>query len=325
MVMTTILTGCGSVTEHPAAATPTTAPAPTRAPAEGLPSPGASASTAVSRPPAMWDGTAVNWDELRPLLAERAGASILEELFLERQLDRMLASRKMALTQALLDDEERDLVASLSEDPARAQVLLSELRAAQGLGEKRWKSLLKRNAAMRLLVQEDVKVTPEAMEALLDSAHGPKRQCRVMALPDLESCAKARTRLDAGEPFGEVAAALSTDRSAARGGLVAPVSRLDPTWPSSFRQTLWSLPKGGVSSPVMIDNSYVLVRCEEEIPGDSSHSAQDRPAAERAVRRGQERILMENLAKQLRQAQRNAVIFDDSLQEGWNRVRNAAR
>jgi hypothetical protein len=279
----------------------------------------------VVRPPALWDGSAVTWEELRPLLAERAGASVLEELFLERQLDQMLKARKLNVTAELLLTEERELVASLSDDPARAIVLLSELRAAQGLGEKRWKSLLKRNAAMRLLVQNDVKVTPDAVEALIDAAHGPKRQCRVMALPNLKMCAEARARLDAGEPFGEVATDLSTDRSASRGGLVLPVSRLDPTWPSSFRQTLWSLQKDGVSAPVLIDNGYVFIRFENEIPGDATTSPETRAVAERAVRRGQERIYMENLAKQLRQAQRNVTIFDDSLLDGWTRVRNVAR
>ncbi|GDY04211.1 hypothetical protein LBMAG50_03520 [Phycisphaerae bacterium] len=279
----------------------------------------------VVRPPALWDGSAVTWEELRPLLAERAGASVLEELFLERQLDQMLKARKLNVTAELLLTEERELVASLSDDPARAIVLLSELRAAQGLGEKRWKSLLKRNSAMRLLVQNDVKVTPDAVEALMDAAHGPKRQCRVMALPNLKMCAEARARLDAGEPFGEVATDLSTDRSASRGGLVLPVSRLDPTWPSSFRQTLWSLQKDGVSAPVLIDNGYVFIRFENEIPGDVTTSPDTRAVAERAVRRGQERIYMENLAKQLRQAQRNVTIFDDSLLDGWTRVRNVAR
>ena len=279
----------------------------------------------IIRPPALWDGSAVTWEELRPLLAERAGASILEELFLERQLDRMLVARKKILSQELLDAEERELLTNLADDPTRALVLLNDLRAAQGLGEKRWKSLLKRNAAMRLLVQEDVKVTPEAIEAVIDAEHGARRQCRVMALPDLDRCAKARMRLDAGEPFGEVAADMSTDRSAARGGLVLPVSRLDPSWPSSFRQTLWSLQKGKVSSPVLIDNAYVFIRFEDEIAGDAEKAQQARSGADRAVRRGQERILMENLAKQLRQAQRNVTIFDDSLLDGWTRVKNAAR
>jgi len=273
----------------------------------------------------LWDGSAVTWEELRPLLAERAGASILEELFLERQLDRMLVARKKILSQELLDAEERELLTSLADEPTRALVLLNDLRAAQGLGEKRWKSLLKRNAAMRLLVQEDVKVTPEAIEAVIDAEHGARRQCRVMALPDLDRCAKARMRLDAGEPFGEVAADMSTDRSAARGGLVLPVSRLDPSWPSSFRQTLWSLQKGKVSSPVLIDNAYVFIRFEDEIAGDAEKAQKARSGADRAVRRGQERILMENVAKQLRQAQRNVTIFDDSLLDGWTRVKNAAR
>ena len=76
---------------------------------------------------------------------------------------------------------------------------------------------------------------------------------------------------------------------------------------------------------MLIDNGYVFIRFENEIPGDATTSPETRAVAERAVRRGQERIYMENLAKQLRQAQRNVTIFDDSLLDGWTRVRNVAR
>jgi parvulin-like peptidyl-prolyl isomerase len=272
-----------------------------------------------------WRGDVIEWAELRPLLAERAGAVVLEEVLLDRQLERLLRERNLKVEPAMVERESRDLLAGLSEDQDRAERLLEDLRTAQGLGDRRWNALLRRNAAARLLVQDQIRLTPQAVEAAMDAAHGARRRCRIMALPDLKACAEARKRLDAGEPFGEVAAAMSSDRSAARGGLVNPVSRLDPSWPASFRQALWDLPAGGTSAPVLVDQGYVLVRMEGEAPADAVDPALARAAAERDVRRAQERVQMEALVSGLREAQRDAVISDDDLRGAWRRVRNAAR
>jgi len=276
------------------------------------------------RPPAIWKGTVIEWSELQPVLSERAGAVALEEVLLDRQLAKLIAERNLTVDAAMLAEEQRALLAGFSDNPERAERLLLELRAVQGLGEHRWKSLLRRNASARLLVQEQVQLTPVAVDAAMDAAHGAKRRCRVIALADLKACTEAKRRLDAGEPFGEVAADMSNDSSAPRGGLVNPVSRLDPSWPASFRQTLWSLPKGGVSAPVMMDQRYVIIRMQDEIAADAPDLAA-RAAAERDVRRAQERVQMEALVSGLRQTQRDAVIFDESLRDAWMRVKNASR
>jgi hypothetical protein len=68
----------------------------------------------------------------------------------------------------------------------------------------------------------------------------------------------------------------------------------------------------------------VIVRLESEVPADAPQPG-DRAAAERDVRRGQERVQMEALVSGLRQSQRDVVIFDDSLRDAWKRVRNASR
>lgn len=309
---------CGTVREG----TPTAAEAPPpKAAATERP-----AAPTAAKPALTWKGDVVEWSELQPLLAERAGAVAIEEALLDRQLERLLAERSLQLDPSATERERTELLESLSPDADRAERLLSELRAVQGLGERRWSGLLRRNAMARLLVQDQVTMTGEAVEAVLDSTYGARRVCRVIAVPDLKTCAEARRRIDTGQPFGEVAAMLSTDSSAARGGLVNPVSRLDPTWPLAFRQAAWALAVGGTSAPILVNDAYVLVRVESETPAAPPQDPQAaRRTAEREVRRNQERVRMEALVTGLRQAQRDAVILDESLRDGWTRVRNAAR
>jgi hypothetical protein len=305
---------CGSVRES----APEAPVAPTRtAPA---------IEPATPRPALTWKGDVVTWSELQPMLAERAGAVVIEEVLLDRQLERLLAERGLQLEAAAIERERSELLESLNPDPERAERLLAELRAVQGLGERRWDALLRRNASARMLVQDQVTLTPESVEASLDATHGPRRMCRVIAAPDLKTCAEAARRIESGQPFGEVAAMMSTDASASRGGLVNPVSRLDPTWPSAFRQAVWALPIAGTSAPVLVNDAYVIVRVESEVPASPPQDAAvARRVAEREVRRNQERVRMETLVTGLRQAQRDAVIMDAALRDAWMRVRNAAR
>ena len=307
---------CGTVSEAPREM------ADPRSPERATPVPAAPAP----RPALTWKGEVIERSELQPLLAERAGAVVIEEVLLDRQLDRLVAERGLTLDDSRIEAERTELLESLSGDSARSERLLAELRAVQGLGDRRWQALLRRNAAARALVQDQVRMSPEAVDAALDAAHGARRNCRVIATPDLKTCAEARRRVDAGEPFGEVAATMSTDPSASRGGLVNPVSRLDPTWPTAFRQSVWALPVPGTSAPVLVGDAYVLVRVESEAAATPpADPAEARRLAEREVRRNQERVRMEALVTGLRQAQRDATVLDASLRDGWYRVRNAAR
>ncbi|MFM7807898.1 MAG: peptidylprolyl isomerase, partial [Planctomycetota bacterium] len=135
-----------------------------------------------------------------------------------------------------------------------------------------------------------------------------------------------RRRIDAGEPFGEIAVALSTDPSAARGGMVNPVSRFDTSWPAAFRQAVWVATPGAVTAPVLVGDTYVIAKVEQELPvTPPKDAAAARAMAERDTRRAQERVQMETLVAGLRQAQRDATILDESLKDAWSRVRNAAR
>lgn len=278
-------------------------------------------ATARERPAAIWNGTAVEWTDIRPLLAERSGAVVLEEYLLDRQVEMLLRERGITLEQTQVAAEEALLLETLDRNPERARVLLVELRNTQGLGPERWSRLLRRNAGLRAVVQPEVRISQDAVSAAVDAAHGPKRRCRIMVVPDLRVAESAAARLAAGESFADVAVELSTDRSAERGGLIPPVSRMDPSFPSSLRKALWELPQGGTSSPVLLESGVAIIRFERELPGDGTSPESARAEGELAVRRAQERLLMENTARAMLRDAASVTIFDDALLDSWKRAR----
>lgn len=273
---------------------------------------------------AVWRDEAVTWDRIRPVLAELAGSAALQEVLLDRLLEQRARERGIAPDAAATEREEELLLGYLDKDPARASRLLAELRARQGLGPVRWAALLRRNAILRALVAPDVQVLQAQVAAAHDAAHGPRRRARVVAVPDLRAAQAVSDRLAKGERFEDVAAEASTDPSAPRGGLVAPMSRLDPGVPAAVREALWSVQRPGeVSPPALVGTGYVIVRYEGDEPGDGVPLEAVRAEAERAVRVAQERARMDTLAQEILRGVQPSI-FDESLADSWNRVRTEA-
>ncbi len=281
--------------------------------------PGMQVATVIdARPAALVDSKAVGWGELRPLLNEAAGAECLQEVILDRVLDTALADAGLMVGPAEVAAEQRQLLETLDRDPDVALRLLDELRARQGLGRTRFAGLMRRNASLRALVRDQVRITDAAVRRLYELIHGPKRQARLMVLSDLPTAQAARERIGAGEFFGDVAVELSTDSSAARGGLLEPIARADPTYPEALRHGLFSLGPGAFSSPILVDEGYAVLRLVREIEGDGADLEAEHPELERLVRLNQERLLMDRLARRLL-TNTTVTIYDDALHESWSR------
>lgn len=303
----------------PPAAAGTPAPTQAGAPA-GAATPARTPTAAETGIAAVWQNHAVKWDALRPIAVELAGAAALQEAILDALIEDRARERAIAVTEEQLKSEEATLLQLLDKDPDRAQRALEQVRARQGLGPVRWRALLRRNALLRALVARDVEVQEPQVVAAHDAVHGPRRKARIIAVPDLRTAQSVTERLSAGASFEEVAARESTDVSAARGGLIAPISRLDPAFPVAVREALWAVKEpGGISPPVLVGTGYVLMRWDGDVPGDGVQLAAVRAETERAVRIAQERARMDQLAQDL---VRNAkpTIFDDSLADAWNRA-----
>lgn len=298
--------------------------APLRQDAPREPSTPAQASTRAGAAPAMWRNDAIPGDELDARAIEAAGALVLEEMLVERALRTELARRELAVDDAAIAREETMAREALSADPSRAEQLLQSLRASQGLGALRWKSLLWRNAALRALARSQSSVGEAEIATAYDLRHGPRRAARIIVLPDLASVQSAMDRLGAGQSFSDVASAMSTDASRDRGGLVSPISRLDPTWPATVREALWTLEVGTRSAPVLVDDGYVIVRCEAEIPGDGVTPDAARGESERTARLAVDRVEMDRILREVVRGL-DPTIFDRPLEESWRRTRDTRR
>ena len=280
-------------------------------------------ATIDARPAALVDGRMVQWSELRPLLNEAAGAEVLQEVVLDRMLEAELARAGVLIRPDDVDRERHLFYTTLDPDPDVSARLARALRDRRGLGRQRFGRLLERNAGLRALVAGQARVRPETVQRMYEILHGPKRQARIMVLPDLPAAEEAHRRLADGAFFGDLAVALSTDASAARGGLLEPISRADAAYPRAVRETLWALEVGEISPPVLVDSGYALIRLVSELPADGADAEEARPRLERLARLDQERLLMDRLARRLLRSA-TVTVIDQALQKSWEARRRAA-
>lgn len=324
--------GCEGVSTPGGAAQGPRIDASPRGSARGAPTGDAAtaAQAPAERPAAIVNGVSISWDDLRPPMVEAAGAAALEEAALDALLGQELASRGVRWTDLDIERERTLLLEQLREGAPRrpmraneseddfAARLLAELRAARGLGPVRFEGYLRRNAALRLLVADRVALSDATIRQAYSLRYGARVGARIIVVPSLERALEAGQRLDAGEPFPEVAALLSTDESASRGGLLEPLNLSDPSYPPALRTALGALREGEWSNPVALDDGFVIVLRGGEAPTPSSAPTLDaaRESLVAETRSRQERILMGEKARELLTGAR-MTIFDAPLQRAW--------
>ena len=274
------------------------------------------------RPVALVDGIGAAWEDLRPALLEAAGGEVLAEWILQRKIEAALLESDRRLGPAGIEAEQQMLLQQLSSDPEEAARLLARLRDRRALGPVRYASLLRRNAGLRMLVAEGVRVTPEDVRAAFDRAHGPRRQVRLIVVPELGAAAAIREEITSGgRRFADLATERSTDLSAARGGLLEPFARQEPGLPESLRRASFALTEpGDISDPVLLPEGVALVQLVALTPGDGTSWEDGHDAAERQARLAAERLAMEVLARELT-ASASVTPLDPSMRDAWQRRR----
>ncbi|MCE2881467.1 MAG: peptidylprolyl isomerase [Planctomycetaceae bacterium] len=258
---------------------------------------------------AIVDGQPVVFDELRGPLVEMSGTTALQDATVDLRLRKRLEAAGISLDGAAVAREREYLLDALAADQSRALELLGEIRTRQGLGDTRFAALLWRNAALRALVAREVKVDDAGLAATFDTLHGPKRRARIAVLGSLVDAERFRADLDAGASFAELAAERSLDDSAARGGLIGPLARRDPSYPDAVRNAVFAAEIGTASAPVLDGPRFFIVQATSETPADGVSFEAARARCEEILRRSRERLLMDALAREL--ARRDGVtVFD---------------
>ncbi|MFM1868354.1 MAG: hypothetical protein RL591_1762 [Planctomycetota bacterium] len=257
----------------------------------------------------MLDGQAIEWSELRASMAELAGQQVLRDAVLDIRLARRLREQSIAINDEQVAREESILLDALSPDRTRAVELLGAIRQRQGLGSVRFAALLKRNAGLRALVARDVRVDEVGIANAFDMLHGTKRVARLAVLTSLPDAERFVSDVNAGRSFIDLAVERSLDDGAARGGLLAPIARRDPSYPEGLRAAIYATKIGGISAPILENGRFFVVTVMEERPSDGTTLESARVRCEEVVRRSQERLLMDALARELSELN-GVTIFD---------------
>jgi len=276
------------------------------------------------RPVAYLNGQPLTQHALFAVLAEMDGGLALSEVLLDQAVAQRLAEEGLAITDADLAYERRVIAESLSDDADEAARLLAAMRERRGLGERRYASLLRRNAGLRKLVHDDIAVGEAAIRQAYDLRYGPRHTVRLILCDSATDAQQVRRRALAGASFIDLAVEHSTDPSAAQGGLLSPISPADATWPVALREMLPKLStetdEARLSPVLTLGQGYAVVRLEEVAlaRGPAIETVRDELAAQVKLRL--ERLRMEQLARTLVESA-NVIVLDPTLKESWEQQR----
>ena len=112
------------------------------------------------------------------------------------------------------------------------------------------------------------------------------------------------------------AAFVVQDASAARGGLLEPISQADTSYPDSMRRALLALSLGECSPPILLDKQYAVLVLTREIPADGVTFDETRDEMMDLARLETERLAMDRTARSLL-AHVQVTIFDEELRASW--------
>lgn len=283
----------------------------------------AARGSADDRPAALVDGKEISWDRLKPGLAELAGGEVLEEVVLDELLERRCAAMQVVVGAEQVAAERALLIESLDASPDRAEELLRLIRASRKLGEARFAAALKRSAMLRALIapkQADVDAEVEVAAKVWLSE---RSVVRIITCMNESDAAAARGRVTEGKDglvdpmrFAAVAAEVSRDGLAARGGLVGEVSEVDTRVSATLREAVARTPVGHVTPVVVTGQSFVIALVQERLPKREAVSREEVKTMVREAVVRVERREMELLARELLEAS-SVVPMDRALRWGW--------
>lgn len=274
-------------------------------------------------PVAVIADRAVTWEMLRGALGEGYGGPALEDLALDMMLERELARAGVAVGEADVEAERRAFLEAVG-GPDAAMVL-EEVRSSRGLGPVRFGAMLRRNAALRGLVQDRVEVTEEMIERRFRVKHGEKVRARIIAVPSAVEAGEMAAELwglEAGARrirFADLAIEKSTDVSSAAGGLLEPISVEDPAYGAGVRRALSAQRVGEIGEVLALEGGgFGILMVEGRVPAEAVGLDEVRGALRAELRARQERLLMDELAVELL-SQCDIVVLDPALRWSWER------
>ena len=257
-------------------------------------------------------GQSITRQDMWVQLVEASGAEIYRDLLLSNAIEQKLEQEQMPkITDVEIDYEKNVLLRTLQRNQASdLELILTE----RGYGKQRLDALCRRNAGLRKLVQTKIKVTDASANRMFALIHGPKYPVQILVTSTLNKASIARGKLLSGERFSAVAATMSIDPSAIRGGNVAPISPADPLWPSSVREQIQTLQIGECSPPILIEDRWLLIAVTGQPTKQTVALADVQEEMQQLSRLAMEQLEMDRLSERLQSTAKSNIIDPDVKQ-----------
>jgi len=255
---------------------------------------------------ALVNGHPISREEFVDVLIEAHGVKVLQQLLVLRVAKQECQQRGVRVTKEDVDAEFRSALERIALEAGMGGEFASEenkRKALQQVLDERGISMaefmvgMERNAYLRKIVAQDMKITEETLREEFDRTFGAKVRIRHIQINrrDTNGLNEAVGLLNRGSDFADVARKLSKNvDTAARGGEMDPFTFTDDGIPAAIRQMAFSLKPGGVSSPVLTGEFFHILRLEERIAPVNARFEDERPKLIKSLR---ERAFPQAMAK----------------------------
>ena len=294
-------------------------------------------------PAGAQDGDAVATVNGRPISKRRMmevlwdahGLQIMQQLIVLELAKEQTAARKIRVTPEDVDREfQRALHAIAPQagqdgkplDEAAKQQTLDFLLQQKGISLAEFKVGMERNAHLRKLVEQDLRVDEPTLREEFARLYGEKVEIRSIQIGEVSALHEALNLLEKGTDFGDVARRLSQDTaSAQRGGLLETFAFNDDNIAPVLREAAFALAAGEVSKPVKVGRWWFIWRLERRIPPAEARFEDVKAEVERKLR---ERVVPQEMNRLVTELFRKAEIrvLDRDLKPKFEELlkRNAA-
>jgi len=259
------------------------------------------AKTGVPDIVAIVNGEQITRDQLAQDVITRYGEPVLESLINKRLITAYCQQHNIVVTEQEVTEEIKQIAARFRLPVDHWLKMLEEERhisADQYANEIIWPMLALRKAATQA-----IEVTPQEVQQAYESQYGPAVEARLIVCYDQAKAQKALEEAKANPgDFGRLAAKYSDDpTSASAHGLVLPIRKHqgDP----KIEAAAFALKPGEISDIVSVDNQWVILKCEGQVPSRTHLFPLERvrPQVEAAVREKKENVQAGQLFEHLKQ------------------------
>ena len=225
---------------------------------------GAAQSTDVISILAVVNGQTIDREQLSNECLARYGIEALEGL-VNRQL---IFNETQRLGIVITDqDIEQEIETTAAKFNLPKDRYLKVLADERNIELDRYRQMIWMELSLRQIASRDITVTREEIDRMLEAEIGPKVQVRMISLLDRGQADEVLALAKANpEDFGRLAKEYSKDRNfAAVMGLVPPIRKHvgDPT----LEGIAFAMKPGEISDVIEIANQFLILKCEQQIPG----------------------------------------------------------